>query len=236
MPGARSCVPMRPIAPLFSLALTASTLEISAAWMLGAAARRPLVRTASRIATMAEAPPPRELTEENARAVLQECMEDLGTLFGSNAESLAVGITGAADFVDLEGPILVISLSGRFWHQRSMVVERVKKYVMDRIPECVDVEIVDVAQLDDTNPTDLEEKFAELDAVWASGEAAQWEEHLDDESGLPYYYNRSSGESVWEKPAALDAPAIITPAGTPSRGTESASFGNDGGRRPDQFG
>jgi hypothetical protein len=163
-------------------------------------------------------------------------MEDLGTLFGSNAESLAVGITGAADFVDLEGPILVISLSGRFWHQRSMVVERVKKYVMDRIPECVDVEIVDVAQLDDTNPTDLEEKFAELDAVWASGEAAQWEEHLDDESGLPYYYNRSSGESVWEKPAALEAPAITTPAGTRSRGTESASFGNDGGRRPDQFG
>ena len=140
---------MRPIAPLLSLALTASTFEISAAWMLGAAARRPLVLTASRIATMAEATPPRELTEENARAVLQECMDDLGTLFGSNAESLAVGITGAADFVDLEGPILVISLSGRFWHQRSMVVERVKKYVMDRIPECVDVEIVDSS----TTPT-----------------------------------------------------------------------------------
>ena len=55
-------------------------------------------------------------------------MEELGTLFGSNEESLQVGITGAVEFVELDGPVLVISLTGRFWHQRSVVVERVSKY------------------------------------------------------------------------------------------------------------
>ena len=47
-------------------------------------------------------PPPRVLTEENARAVLDECMAELGTLFGSNPESLKVGITGSVEFVELD--------------------------------------------------------------------------------------------------------------------------------------
>jgi len=196
--------------------------------------------------TIMAAPKQRILDEENAKAVLNECMETLGTLLGSNEESLKVGITGAVSFVELDGPILVISLSGRFWHQRSMVVERVSKFVMDRIPECVDVEIVDAAQLDDTDPTDLEEKFAELDAVadglsaWPTDDvaapappapsAALWEEHVDPDSGKPFYYNRLTGQSVWEKPAGMSAPAQET------QGSQSpASFGNDGGRRPDQF-
>ena len=34
------------------------------------------------------------LTEENAQAVLDECQSELGTLFGSNPQSLKVGITG----------------------------------------------------------------------------------------------------------------------------------------------
>lgn len=97
-------------------------------------------------------PPPRILTEENAIDVLNECMEDLGTLFGSNPESRQVGITGAVSFVELDGPCLVVQLSGRFWHQRTRVVERVESYVLDRIPECVSVEIEDVQQLDDADP------------------------------------------------------------------------------------
>ena len=187
-------------------------------------------------------PSPRILTEENARAVLDECMTDLGTLFGSNAESRKVGITGGIDFVELSGPVVVISLSGRFWHQRSVVVERVSKYMMDRIPECVDVDIVDVAQLDDSDPTDLDNKFAALDAIedgssaWPAADAvapgaSSWSEHLDDDSGLPYYYNEETGESVWERPAVLDAP----PSAPASSAPAPASFGNDGGMRPDQF-
>ena len=186
---------------------------------------------------------PRVLDEGNAREVLDECMQELGTLFGSNAESRSVGITGLVRFVELDGPVLVISLSGRFWHQRSVVVERVSKYVMDRIPECVDVEIVDVAQLDDTDPTALQEKFAELDEAAGDGlssypvdlsegvAAAQavWEEHLDPDSGNPYYFNPMTGESVWEKPVTESKPR-------PQQAQPPlASFGNDGGLRPDQF-
>ena len=49
-------------------------------------------------------PEPRILTEENAVDVLNECMDELGTLFGSNAESRSVGITGAVSLVELDGP------------------------------------------------------------------------------------------------------------------------------------
>ena len=191
---------------------------------------------------------PRILTEENAKAVLEECMAELGTLFGSNAESLQVGITGRVEFVSLDGPILVIGLEGRFWHQRSIVVERVSKYVLDRIPECVDVEIVDVAQLDDADITPLEQKYAELDALEAAdaaknvAAAATWTEHVDDESGQPFYYNSETGESVWERPAAMKAMPTLAPypvevqaSGPKRQGSGGASFGNDGGRRPDQF-
>ena len=40
--------------------------------------------------------------------------------------------------------------------QRSRVVERVSSYVLERIPECVDVIIEDAAQLDDADPDELE--------------------------------------------------------------------------------
>ena len=82
------------------LALLASALAFSvvtpggAAEPAPAAVRRPL-EVASRTAV------PRTptavvmnlvLTEENAEMVLEKCMSDLGTLFGSNAESLNVGM------------------------------------------------------------------------------------------------------------------------------------------------
>ena len=77
-------------------------------------------------------PPPRILTEENAIDVLNECQQELGTLFGSNEESRGVGITGAVEFVDLDGPSLIVRLRGRFWHQRTAVVDRVEKFMCVR--------------------------------------------------------------------------------------------------------
>ena len=103
------------------------------------------------------------MTEENAVAVLDECMADLGTMFGTNADSARVGITGVVEFVELDGPTVVVRLKGRFWHERARVVERVSSYVLERIPECVDVVIEDAEQLDDADPDELE---AVLDATF----------------------------------------------------------------------
>ena len=46
-------------------------------------------------------------------------------------------------------------------------------------------------------------------ATTRKGGTPAWEEHIDDESGLPYYHCRETGESVWERPAATaDAESI----------------------------
>ena len=108
------------------------------------------------IVQMQATPEPRILTEENAIDVLNECMADIGTMFGTEASSRGVGITGEVEFVELDGPILVVRLKGRFWHQRTRVVERVESYVLERIPECVEVVIEDAEQLDDSDPDELE--------------------------------------------------------------------------------
>ena len=68
-------------------------------------------------------------------------------MFGYSAENRGVGITGGVDFVELDGPIVVISLKGRFWHLRTTVLDRVSAYIMGRIPEIIDVIVEDEAQL-----------------------------------------------------------------------------------------
>eukprot|EP00752_Nemacystus_decipiens_P014769 g13148.t1 len=92
------------------------------------------------------------LTEENVVSVLAEAKKELGTLFGNNAENTAVGITGDCEFVCLDGPSVVVRLTGRFWHEKSTVLARVGSFVQSRIPECVDVEIEDPTQLEDADP------------------------------------------------------------------------------------
>jgi len=89
------------------------------------------------------------LTEENVMAVLEEADRELGTMFGSDPQSAKVGITGRVEFVELDGPIVVIRLSGRFWHARSRVLERLETYILQRIPEAVGVEVEDLDQLND---------------------------------------------------------------------------------------
>lgn len=89
------------------------------------------------------------LTEENAEAIVEMCQTELATIFGSNAESRSVGITGGVSFVELDGPSVVVRLTGRFWHRREDVLERVASFVMQRIPECISVDIEDPAQLDE---------------------------------------------------------------------------------------
>ena len=45
-----------------------------------------------------------ELSEENVEGVLAACRQEIGTMFGYQAENRGVGITGGVDFVELDGP------------------------------------------------------------------------------------------------------------------------------------
>ena len=90
-----------------------------------------------------------EMSEETVLGVLQAAREELGTLFGYSAENRGVGITGGVDFVEMDGPTVVIRLKGRFWHQRTTVLDRISNYLQQRIPEIVDVDVEDPYQLTD---------------------------------------------------------------------------------------
>lgn len=69
---------------------------------------------------------PMILTEENIEVALDEVKVKLGSMFGNSAENLKVGITGDVKLASLDGPMVVLRLEGRFWHQRSDVVSSSK--------------------------------------------------------------------------------------------------------------
>lgn len=91
------------------------------------------------------------LTEDNVRGVLQACREEISSVFGYLPENREVGITGRVEFVDLDGPDVVLELCGRFWHERRTVLARVASYLKERIPEIVDVVVDDEASLIDAD-------------------------------------------------------------------------------------
>jgi len=82
---------------------------------------------------------PMELCEENAELVIEEVRRELGTIFGYDPASQAVGITGKIELVEVDGPTIVVSLNGRFWHATDTVMMRVESFVKQRIPEVIDV-------------------------------------------------------------------------------------------------
>jgi hypothetical protein len=90
-----------------------------------------------------------DLDEDTVLGVLAACRAELGTLFGYTAENRGVGITGGVDYVDMDGPTVIIKLKGRFWHQRTTVLDRVANYLQQRIPEIIDVQVEDPWQLTD---------------------------------------------------------------------------------------
>ena len=91
------------------------------------------------------------LCDENVEKVLEGAREDMAAVFGYAADSQKVGITGTVELVEIEGPVVIIRLGGRFWHKRSDVVQRVANYLIERIPEICDVEVEDAALLDDAD-------------------------------------------------------------------------------------
>ncbi|KAL3716060.1 hypothetical protein ACJRO7_007776 [Eucalyptus globulus] len=78
--------------------------------------------------------PPLDLTEENIRLVLADARVEARQI----------------ELAELDGPFVKISLKGRFWHERSMVLARVGNYLKQRIPEILEVDIEDEKQLDDS--------------------------------------------------------------------------------------
>ena len=60
-----------------------------------------------------------ELSTENLLGVLSACRQEIPTMFGYQAENRGVGITGSVDYVDRDGPVIILRLKGRFWHERT---------------------------------------------------------------------------------------------------------------------
>ncbi|PRQ44098.1 hypothetical protein RchiOBHm_Chr3g0475481 [Rosa chinensis] len=96
-------------------------------------------------AAAAQPSQPLDLTEDNIRQVLADARVEFGQLFDTS-----VGMTGQVDLADLDGPFVKISLKGRFWHERSLVLARLANYLKQRIPEILEVDIEDEKQLDDS--------------------------------------------------------------------------------------
>lgn len=90
-----------------------------------------------------------ELSEDTVLGVLSACRDELGTLFGYSPENRGVGITGGVDLVEMDGPTVVLSLKGRYWHQRTTVLGRIANYLQQRIPEIIEVTVEDPWQLTD---------------------------------------------------------------------------------------
>ncbi|KAL6273346.1 hypothetical protein ACE6H2_024038 [Prunus campanulata] len=92
-----------------------------------------------------QASQPLDLTEDNIRQVLADARIEFGQLFDTS-----VGMTGQVELAELDGPYVKISLKGRFWHERSVVLARLANYLKQRIPEILEVDIEDEKQLDDS--------------------------------------------------------------------------------------
>lgn len=86
-----------------------------------------------------------DLTEDNVKLVLEEARTEFSHIFDTS-----MGMTGVAQLAEVDGPFVKISLRGRFWHERSLILARLGNYLKQRIPEILEVDIEDEKQLDDS--------------------------------------------------------------------------------------
>ena len=91
------------------------------------------------------------LTEENVILCLEEFVDsDYGmTMFGCHDLPASYGITGTIEFVEVDGPEVVLSLAGQFWHRRETVLGRAAMWLNARMPEITDVNVADPEELED---------------------------------------------------------------------------------------
>lgn len=102
------------------------------------------------------------LDEENVRMVLEEFIDsDYGAqMFGCHERAASIGVTGSIEFVELCGPEVTLSLSGKFWHRRDTVLGRAAMWLNARIPEITDVMVADQEELKDSE--DVLDDFGEV--------------------------------------------------------------------------
>jgi hypothetical protein len=91
------------------------------------------------------------LDEDNVCACLKEFVEsDYGQqMFGCHELPASYGITGSIDFVEVDGPAVILTLDGAFWHRRASVLGRAAMWLNARMPEIVHVKVADPAELQD---------------------------------------------------------------------------------------
>ncbi|KAM7498498.1 hypothetical protein LguiA_022912 [Lonicera macranthoides] len=91
-------------------------------------------RQSGRLNSISASLQPLDLTEENVSQVLADARVE----------------ARVAELAEVDGPFVKISLRGRFWHERSLVLARLGNYLKQRIPEILEVDIEDEKQLDDS--------------------------------------------------------------------------------------
>lgn len=102
------------------------------------------------------------LDEENVRMCLEEIIDsDFGKqMFGCHERPASIGITGSIEFVEICGPEVTLSLSGKFWHRRETVLGRAAMWLNARMPEITDVIVADPEELKDFE--DVLDEFGEV--------------------------------------------------------------------------
>ena len=91
------------------------------------------------------------LDEEMVEICLDEFVNsDYGeTMFGCHERPASVGITGEIGLLYVEGPCVVLSLEGRFWHRRGTVLGRAATWLNAKMPEINEVRVERMADLED---------------------------------------------------------------------------------------
>jgi hypothetical protein len=91
------------------------------------------------------------LDEDNVQHCLRLFIDsDYGTqMFGCHERASSIGISGELTFVELAGPEVTLSLSGKFWHRRETVLGRAAMWLHACIPEIVQVNAADLEEIKD---------------------------------------------------------------------------------------
>jgi hypothetical protein len=91
------------------------------------------------------------LDEDNVKSCLEDFIEsDYGkTMFGRHDTPASYGITGDLEFVELQGPEVILRLEGMFWHRRDTVLGRAAMWLNACMPEITEVRVEDEEELKD---------------------------------------------------------------------------------------